>query len=142
MKIIVMVLAATVAALNGYSQKIQEKDLPAAVKESFHKNYASAKQVKWDKEKENYEASFDWNGADHSVLYNAAGQTVETEVEIKVSELPAAAKQYMETHYSGKTIKEAAKITDAKQVVTYEAEIKGMDVLFDAQGKFIKTVKD
>jgi hypothetical protein len=142
MKIIVMALAATVIALSGYSQKIQEKDLPVAVKESFHKSYASAKQVKWDKEKENYEASFDWNGADHSVLYNAEGQTVETEVEIKVSELPAAAKQYMETHYNGKTIKEAAKITDAKQVITYEAEIKGMDVLFDAQGKFIKTVKD
>ncbi len=39
-------------------------------------------------------------------------------------------------------MKEAAKITDAHGVVTYEAEVKGMDLLFDSAGKFLKEVKD
>jgi len=41
-----------------------------------------------------------------------------------------------------KKIKEAAKITDAKGVVTYEAEVTGKDLIFDASGKFLKEIKD
>ncbi|MBC7865300.1 MAG: hypothetical protein IAF38_20155, partial [Bacteroidia bacterium] len=37
-----------------------------------------------------------------------------------------------------KKVKEAAKITDAKGVVTYEAEIDNADYIFDSTGNFLK----
>ena len=49
---------------------------------------------------------------------------------------------YVKTNYKGQSVKEAAKITDGKATITYEAEIKGMDLLFDNNGKFIKEIKN
>ena len=61
---------------------------------------------------------------------------------MKVTELPANVLSYVKEHYKGKTIKEASKITKATGIVNYEAEVSGMDVIFDASGKFIKEMKD
>jgi hypothetical protein len=38
----------------------------------------------------------------------------------------------------GKKIKEASHITDAKGVISYEAEIDGVDYIFDADGKMLR----
>ena len=60
-------------------------------------------------------------------------------------ELPANILEYLKKNYATNKITEAAKITDDKNVVTYEAEIgkdgKSYDVLFDFNGNFIKIVK-
>ena len=117
-------------------------DVPAVVKTAFAKKYPNITKVKWDKENENYEASFDLNKVDCSVLFDANGNIIETEVEIELNELPKGVLDYVKARYAGKKAKEAAKITDAKGNVTYEVELKGMDVLFDSEGKFIKEVKD
>jgi len=124
-----------------FSQKIQKKNVPANVKSTFQKKYPTATAVKWDKEGENYEASFDLNKRDNSVLIDAQGYIVETEVEIELTQLPKSILDYVKTHYAGKQAKEGAKITDAKGAVTYEVEIKGMDLIFDNNGKFIKELK-
>lgn len=63
---------------------------------------------------------------------------METEIEIKVDALPANAKEYVSKNYAGQKIKEATKITDNKGVVTYEAEIKGKDLILDSNGNLIK----
>lgn len=125
-----------------FAQKIQDKDVPAAVKTTFQKSYPTTKEVKWEKEGDKYEASFDVNKVDNSVLFNANGNIIETEVEIELNQLPSGILEYVKTHYSGQKVKEGAKITDTKGVVTYEAEIKGLDLLFDSNGKFIKEIKD
>ena len=61
---------------------------------------------------------------------------------ISVFFLPSAL-VYIKTNYPKSKITEAAKITDDKNVVTYEAEIgkdgKSYDVLFDASGKTLLT---
>jgi hypothetical protein len=75
-------------------------------------------------------------------LIDVSGNILETEVEIKIDELPAKAKEYVSKNYAGQKIKETAKITDSKGVVTYEAEIKGKDLIFDSNGNFIKEVKE
>ncbi len=124
-----------------FAQKIQKKNVPENVKSTFQKKYPTATDVKWDKEGENYEASFDLNKTDNSVLIDAQGNIVETEVEIELTQLPKDILDYVKTHYAGKQAKESAKITDAKGTVTYEVEIKGMDLIFDNNGKFIKEIK-
>ncbi len=142
MKKLAIMIAAGLITSCAFAQKIQDKDVPTPVMATFKKDYPTIKEVKWEKEGDKYEASFDLNKIDNSVLFNASGSVVETEVEIELSQLPTGVLEYVKTHYTGQKVKEAAKITDAKGTVTYEAEIKGLDLLFDINGKFIKEVKD
>ena len=67
---------------------------------------------------------------------------LETEKEIAVKDLPSAVSSSITKKFPGSTIKEAAIITDANGIKTYEAEVKGMDQVFDEQGNFIKSDKD
>lgn len=114
---------------------------PPDVKTAFSKDFPGM-VTKWEKEGANYEANFKQNGKTMSALYDAKGNKQETEQDIEVSELPQNVKDYIAAHYKGENIKEAAIITKANGEVNYEAEVKGMDVLFSKDGKFIKTARD
>jgi len=142
MKKLALVLAATMIASLSFAQTLKEKAVPAAVKTAFQQKYPNAKETKWEKENSNFEAEFEINETDYSVLIDASGNILETEIEIDNNALPSNVKDYVSKNYSGQKIKEAAKITDAKGIVTYEAEIKGEDLLFDSNGNFIKEEKD
>lgn len=142
MRKLVFLLAAVASVSFANAQKVSDKEVPAEVKSALQKSHPKAKDLKWEKEKGNYEAGFEVGETDYSVLIDASGKILETEVEIKIDELPANAKAYVAKHYAGQKIKEAAKITDSKGVVTYEAEVKGKDLIFDNTGKFLKEVKD
>ncbi len=140
-KLALMTVAAMITSLT-FAQKLQEKDVPASVKTAFQKNFPQAKVEKWEKEGVNFEAEFELNKSEQSVLFDAQGGIIETEIEIEISELPNGIVDYVKTNYKGQSVKEAAKITDTKGTLTYEAEIKGMDLLFDSNGKFIKEIKN
>jgi len=142
MKSLIFLLAAVASVSLVNAQKVSEKEVPTAVKSSLQKNYPNAKELKWEKENANYEAGFEVGKIDYSLLIDASANIIETEVEISIDALPANAKAYVTKNYQGKKIKEAAKITDAKGVVTYEAEVNGKDLIFDNSGKFLKEVKD
>ena len=138
MKKSVILLAAMFSLTFANAQKVSDKEVPTVVKNTLQKSYPNAKEIKWEKEKANYEAEFEVNETDYSLLIDVSGNILETEVEIKIDELPAKAKEYVSKNYAGQKIKETAKITDSKGVVTYEAEIKGKDLIFDSNGNFIK----
>lgn len=138
MKKSAILLAAMFAVTFANAQKVSDKDVPTAVKTTLQKNYPNAKEIKWEKENGNYEAEFEVEETDYSLLIDVSGKILETEIEIKVDALPANAKAYISKNYAGQKIKEATKITDNKGVVTYEAEIKGKDLIFDSNGNFIK----
>lgn len=129
---------------NRHEEKMEIKKqvtVPSAIKTSFAKDFPGV-TAKWDKEDAGYEANFKKDGKSMSVIYDANGERQETETDIKISELPEAVKSYIAQNYKGEKIKEAAMITKANGDVNYEAEVKGMDVLFAKDGKFIKTAKD
>lgn len=142
MKKLIFLLVSAVGVSFANAQKIPGKEVPEAVKSSMQKSYSNAKNVKWEKEKDNYEAGFTFNATDYSVLFDASGSIVETETGIAINALPAAVKDYLSKHYPKQKIKEAAKITDDKGIVTYEAEINGKDIILDESGKLLKEVKD
>ena len=124
------------------AQKLKDSDVPSAVKTSFSTMYPDVKTVKWEKENGKYEAEFDQNNVETSALFDAKGTFVQKEVEIQVSELPAAASNYVSSNLSGQKITEASKISDANGTVTYEAEVEKGDYLFDQSGNFLKKVSD
>ncbi|MFL9484019.1 PepSY-like domain-containing protein [Chitinophagaceae bacterium LWZ2-11] len=142
MKKIIVLAFAVITIGSAQAQKVDASKVPDVVKTSFAKQFPSVTAVKWEKEKGDFEAGFKSNGKEMSALFTVAGVLKESEVAIKVTELPDAVTNYVKEHYKGKTVKGAAKITTAAGVVKYEAEVNGKDVMFDQTGKFLEEVKD
>ena len=142
MKKSILLLVIGFTTFSACAQKIKEAEVPTSVKSAFTKQYPAVKDVKWELEDGKYEAGFDLNKVKTSVLIDPSGNITETETKIAVSALPKTVADYCAKNYADKKIAEASKIVDAKGVITYEAEINKMDVLFDTNGKFIKESKD
>jgi hypothetical protein len=140
MKAQLLLSFAFATATSLYAQKINSKDVPDPVKTGLQKTY-TVKDVDWDKEGDNYEASFKQKGNEMSVVLDASGNTVETEVEISKKELPPPVLEVLKKDFAGYKIEEAAKIT-ANNVVSYEAEVEkgeqSFELIFDPQGKILK----
>jgi len=134
-KLAVFCLALGLTTTVSFAQKLNAGKVPAAVKTAFAKKHGTAMKVSWELEKANYEAGFTLDGKEVSEVYTAKGVLVESETEIKVTELPETIKVKLK----GQKIAEAAKITRADGSVVYEAEVKGKDLLFDAKGNPIKS---
>jgi len=142
MKSLLSILAVVLVAGCANAQKLKEAQVPAPVVSAFHKMYPALKDYQWNLEDGNYEAEYSVNKMEAAVSFDKSGNLLETEKEIAVKDLPAAVAAYVTKNYAGATIKEASEITDAKGVKTYEAEIKGKDIVFDANGNFLKEEKD
>jgi hypothetical protein len=124
------------------SQDLKIKDVPAPVQTAFAKKYQPTSKVSWEKEKGNYEANWGGrSGEDNSAQFTPIGQFVELVKSIPVSSLPANVPAYTSAHYGGAKIKEAGSVTDAAGKHMYEAEIKGKDLIFDANGNFLREDK-
>jgi hypothetical protein len=140
-KLFTVMLVMGAITLSAQSQKLNESQVPSAVKTAFEKKYPSVK-ASWDKEDANYEANFKQGGKAMSAVIDKNGTIVETETDIPITELPRSVQDYMKKNYPGTKVEEAAKIVKANGDVNYEAEVHHKDVIFDANGKFIKEEKD
>ncbi len=123
------------------AQHISADKAPIPVKSAFTKNFPGATGAKWEREKDGYEVNFIQNSLKMAAVFTPDGSLKETETTIKPTQLPAAATAYITQNYAGAGIKEAAKLTLAGGETQYEAEVKSKDLIFDANGKFLKAVK-
>lgn len=140
MKKSIFLIALGFTTLTACAQKVKEADVPVAVKATFLKLYPNVKGAEWEKEGTDFEAGFDLNKVETSVVIDPSGNLKETEMEISASSLPKSVTDYIAKNLAGKKVKEAAKITDAKGNVNYEAEVDEADYLFDSNGNFLKKV--
>lgn len=124
------------------AQKMDASKVPASVKATFAKAFPTIKDAKWEAENGDYEANFKQNGQKMSASFEASGALKETEKPISIASLPVTITKYLQEHYKGQKVKEAAELKMADGSTHYEAEVKGMDVIFDAAGNFIRTQKD
>jgi hypothetical protein len=137
---ICLALVFSASAINQTDVKI-----PAAAKTGFAAKFPTAQKVKWGVEKSGeLEAEFTLNKIETSAVFDGKGNLVETEAEIKESELPQAVKATIAKDFIGYKLDEIEKATDAKGVTTFEMEAaKGKDKLeisFDAKGKLLSKV--
>ena len=51
-------------------------------------------------------------------------------------------RQTTQKNYKNKKITEAAKITNAHGKITFEAQVTSIDLIFDKQGTYIKSIAD
>ncbi|GHB60644.1 PepSY-like domain-containing protein [Persicitalea jodogahamensis] len=129
-KIIMLTALAATISCGAMAQKMKADKVPQAVRTAFAKAYPNVKDADWEKEDGDYEVGFEQGKEEYSVVFDAQGNLLETEKEIKTTELPAA----VQAPLKGKKIKEVAVITRAGKTY-YEAEVGGRDLLFDADGK-------
>lgn len=132
-KIVYVTILLALVGTTSWAQKLNPTKVPTAVKTAFSKMHSGISKVSWSKEDANFEAEFTFDGKETSEVYSASGTFLESEVEIKVAELPSAVKMKLKDQ----KIAEAAKITRANGSVIYEAEVKGKDLLFDANGNSV-----
>lgn len=133
MRFKISAMAAAIALLLFFANSLAAQKPPTAVQTAFNQKFPNATDVDWSKEKNGeWEAEFETAG-DHemSANFSADGKWLETETEIKFSELPAPVQAALQ----GKKVKEAARIERADGSTVFEAEVNRKDLLFDASGK-------
>jgi len=137
MKFIIVTYSLVIFNLHLNAQKLKSNEVPIKVREAFSKAYPAVKVEEWEKENIYYEAEFEIDKKEMSVSFDESGNMIETEIEILTTELPAPIKDYLNKNEAGKKIKEASKITNSKDLNTYEVDINKTDYIFDESGVFL-----
>jgi len=141
-KIIVMLSAFLLISLMGYTQKLTADKVPAPVKEAFAKKFPAATDVKYEMEKKDYEINFKDKGVEMSANFDATGKRLETETEIKVSDLPKEVSASVAKNFAGFKISEIAKTETPDKGLVYEMDLKkdkeGFEVQFSSKGDILK----
>ena len=135
---IAILLAGCVPAM---AQKLSASKVPAPAHTAFEKSFPGMKDVKWEKEKGNFEANFIMDGNKMSAIYSEKGELVQTETSMEIKQLPPNVAEYVSKNYNGKSIQSAARINKANEPTAYEAVVNGKDLLFGPNGQFIKESK-
>jgi hypothetical protein len=130
----------------GIAQKVETKDVPLQVQKMFTAKFPKATDVKWEIEnKKDFEANFKIGNVEQSATFDKSGEWLETEIEISISQLPAAVSQSVKKEFPDYKFKEASSIDSKINGKCYEVEIsKGkdkLDVLVSPDGKIISKNK-
>ncbi len=143
MKYSIVLLAAGLIYLSPASaQKIKKSELPEPVSSAFKKSNPGIRTEKWGKENGNYEAEYKVGKVEHTTVLSPGGVLVQTETDIRPATLPAKVLDAVKKKVPGGKISEAAEIISPDGKKSFEAEIKGIDYIYDASGQLIKTAKD
>ena len=142
MKALVLFVSLGLIATQAMAQKVKPEEVPAGVKKAFADKFTVTKNVKWEKEGEEFEASFEANGKEQTAVFSNSGQWKETETEIKESALPAAVKATLAKEFAGYKVDEIESIEAPGKNTFYELEAEkgktAYEVQFSADGKILK----
>ena len=137
-----LVIGMFLVSTASFARKIDASKVPLVVRSTFSNNFPNIQSVKWEIEKSNYEANFTLGIDKKAALFNAKGEMLENETTISVNQLPPSVISYVQKNYKGANIREAARINMPNGDINYEAEVNKRDLIFDANGNFLKSVKD
>jgi len=138
-----MLIAVQALSLSLLAQsKLNESSVPEPVKAKFKSLYSGSKVEWWAKEEGNYVAEFDYQKKEMVVFITPDGKVIKSEARIQPSEIPGDAQAYITKHYPGKKVTDAVTTKDHQGNQIYEAEVGDLDLIFDAKGQFIRSVKE
>jgi len=140
----IVVLICLLTSLLGYSQKITPEKVPGIVKQAFAKKFPSTTDVKYEMEKKDYEINFKVNGVEMSANFDATGKWLETETEIKESDLSKEISSSVVKNFAGFKISEVAKVETPNKGLIFEMDLKkdkeGYEVQFSPNGDVLKKI--
>jgi hypothetical protein len=127
MKVVIVTAVLFASVIFGAETKVKMESLPAAVQTAIKSQIRDATILGITSEKENgkttYEVETKVNGKGRDVTFDQKGAVVETEDEVDLDSIPAAAKTALQKRAATGTIAKVEKITEGS-AVSYEAEIK------------------
>ncbi len=143
MKNLTLIAVLAVAfTMQSCSQKSDSKNTPEKVLTSFKTKFPDAKKVEWEMENDSeWEAEFKWNGKEYSANFSIEGQWIETEYQIKDSEIPSSIRAILDQNFSDYEI-EDPEIAETPTGTSYEMEIEEgeeeYEVTIDTKGNLTK----
>ena len=107
------------------AQKISTKNVPQAVQTTFKTMFADAKKVKYSKETDgSFEVDFKQNDIKSSAHISAKGDWLETEQEIKKTDLPQNISQMLAKDFAGWDIETCEKVKTLEKGTFYEVFVE------------------
>ncbi|WP_299822360.1 PepSY-like domain-containing protein [uncultured Pontibacter sp.] len=119
------------------AQDLAEKDVPQAVKTALAQKYANATDLDWEKSGSNYEADFDVNKVDHTVILDPSGKIVMAKRDIDKKDLPQTINNAIAQKYKGMRLDDIEVVErDGKSYYQVELDEKGNDrhLVFSSDG--------
>lgn len=128
------------------SQNVADKNIPVRVKKELLAKYPTATSVKWEMEnKTTYEAVFKLNSEPVSANFSKDGKWLETEKEIKFSQLPKAVKDVLNKQYPNAKYTELAEVESPEKGKFLDVDVtfnkKKFVVELKPNGEIIKTIE-
>lgn len=117
--------------------------VPQVVADAFHAKFPNAAKQKWEKENATeYECEFHNGKTEMSAKYDQSGRWLETETEVKVTDLPPAVLEVIVQQYKDYKLKEA-EVVETPEGKLYEAELskggKVTELRLSADGRVVST---
>ena len=73
-------------------------------------------------------------------IYDEAGKVKQSEMQVKISQLPTPILKYVNDNHPADVVKHSTKMTNAKGKSTYILKVKDLELVFDANGKYMEPV--
>jgi uncharacterized protein YxeA len=141
-KIIIVFSVWLLFGLSAFSQEIKPDKVPNPVKQAFVKQYPAAKTVKYGFDNTDYKISFQEQGKECIVTYNATGKLLETEKEITSAGLPKEVSAAVAKKFPGYTIITAVRREAFDKGICFEMDLKkddaGYSVRFSDKGEILQ----
>lgn len=144
MKKIVILCAFALISLFACNQAAKTREVPANISEAFTQLHKNATILKWNDEPPIWEAKYKDGEEKGAVSFNDKAEVVETELVISESQLPNASviPDYIKAHYPNENIQGCERISKQDGTHTYEIQITGKEIVFDAEGNYITEEAD
>ena len=126
------------AILATNAQDIKEKDVPQAVTSALTQKYTGITNTEWEREGDNFEAEFDREGTEHTVLLNPSGEILMTKSDVLLNDLPQPIKSALDQKYKGMPVDDTELLEkDGQTFYQLEVEEKGTDrrLVFSSDGQ-------
>lgn len=124
--------------------KIDKKDVPQAVMDSFNSTFANAKDVEWKKKGSDYKVSFEMNDTDHYAMLNSSGTVVSQGQEIPESQLPTEISNAIKKDHPNHRIDDVYTVVK-DGTTSYKITLDGspdLKVMYASDGTMIKDKVD
>jgi hypothetical protein len=137
-KIFVLFSACLLFSLMGHSQPIPADKVPVNIKQAFAKKFPAATDVRYELETRAYEVIFKEKGVGMSATFDPSGNWLETETEIKESDLPKEVSASVAKNFPGFKLSEVSRTETSDKGIFYEMDLKkdkeGYEVQFSPKG--------
>ncbi|WP_221175692.1 PepSY-like domain-containing protein [Rufibacter immobilis] len=105
------------------TQRINMSNLPSVVQNSLKNHYPAATNPEWEKKGDHFEAEFDIQGQEHTVLIDASGQVLMRKQDVATAELPQPVSGALQRDYQAYLVDDVEKVEKNGQTY-YQVELE------------------